>query len=43
METIYYTLNDYLAHTKGVAYILIVIILIGLFCFWRFLTGKDED
>jgi hypothetical protein len=43
METIYYTLQDYLTHTKGVAYILIVIILIGMLCFWNFLTGKDED
>lgn len=43
MENIYYTLQDYLTHTKGVAYILIVIILIGMLCFWKFLTGKDED
>ncbi len=43
METMYYTLHDYLTHTKGVAYILTVIILVGMFFFWNYLNGKDED
>jgi hypothetical protein len=43
MENIYYTLQDFLTHTKGVAYILIVLILIGMLGFWNYLTGRDED
>ena len=43
MDNIYYTLQDFLTHTKGVAYILIVIILIGMLGFWKYLTGRDED
>lgn len=43
MENMYYTLQDFLTHTKGVAYILIVLILLGMLGFWIYLTGRDED
>ncbi len=43
MDNIFYTLQDFLTHTKGVTYILIVLILIGLTGFWKFLTERDDD
>lgn len=43
MENIFYTLQDFLTHTKGMAYILIVLTLIGLLGFWNFLTARDDD
>lgn len=43
MDGIFYTLQEFLAHTKGVTYILIVAILVGLFGFWNFLVDRDED
>jgi hypothetical protein len=43
MDNIFYTLQDFLTHTKGIAYILIVLILLGMLGFWNFLTGRDDD
>ena len=43
MDNIFFTLQDYLTHAKGVAYILIVLILLGMLGFWNFLAGRDED
>ena len=43
MDNIFFTLQDYLTHTKGVAYILIVLILLGMLGFWNFLAGRDND
>ncbi len=43
MEGVFYTLQDFLTHTKGVIYILIVAILLAMLGFWRFLTSGDED
>ena len=43
MENAFYTLQDFLTYTKGVAYILVVLILIGMLAFWKFLNGRDED
>jgi hypothetical protein len=42
MEQIFYTLQDFMTHTKGVAYVLIAAALICLPLFWRFLTGRDD-
>ncbi len=42
MESIFYTLHDFLLHTKNVTYLLLAGILIALPLFWRFLTGRDE-
>lgn len=38
-----HTLHDFFSHTKGMIYILIVAILIGMTAFWNFLTGGDEE
>ena len=43
MDTIFYTLQDFLTHTKAVIYILIVLTLFALAGFWSFLTARDED
>jgi hypothetical protein len=42
METIFYTLQDFMLHSKNITYILIGGILIGLMLFWLFLAGRDE-
>jgi hypothetical protein len=42
METIFYTLHDFMLHSKSITYVLIGGILIGLMLFWFFLTGRDE-
>jgi hypothetical protein len=43
MDGIYYTLHDFMAHTKNISYILLALSLIGLTVFWCFLVGEDED
>jgi hypothetical protein len=43
MENVFYTLHDFMVHTKGAAYILMGAILLGLLGFWLFLTGRDEE
>ncbi len=42
MDT-FYTLHDFLVYTKGAAYILMGVILLGVLGFWLFITGRDED
>ncbi len=42
MNTVFYTLHDYMLHTESITYILLAGILIGLLLFWRFLTGRDS-
>lgn len=42
METIFYTLHDFMLHTKTITYLVMGGILIGLLLFWRFLTERDE-
>ena len=43
MDTIFYTLQDFLTHTKAVVYILIIVTLVLLAGFWSFLTERDQD
>lgn len=43
MDGIYYTLQDFMTHTKGVTYIIMVLALIAITAFWRFLTDRDDD
>lgn len=43
MENGFYTLQDFFFHTKSVAYILMVVALLCIAGFWRFLSGKEED
>ena len=42
METIYYTLHDFMFHTKSIVYLLMGATLVALPLFWCFLTGRDE-
>lgn len=42
METIH-TLQDFMFHTKSIIYILIVMALVAMPAFWKFLTDEDED
>ena len=39
----YYTLQDFLTHTEGVTYLLILVALAGIAGFWFYLNGRDED
>lgn len=43
MESTFFTLQDFMTHTKNVIYVLMVVILIGMAGFWSFLSGRDED
>jgi hypothetical protein len=43
MEGIFYTLQDFMTHTKGVTYIIMVLALISITAFWRFLSDRDDD
>ncbi len=38
----YYTLYDFLIHSKGWTYTLMGVTLAGFVCFWRFLHGRDQ-
>jgi len=42
MEPILYTLQDFMAHSKSITYLVMGGILIALLLFWFFLTGRDE-
>jgi hypothetical protein len=37
------TLHEFFGYTKGIIYILIIAILVGMTVFWRFLTEKEDD
>ena len=37
------TLQEFMLHTKGVIYILIVLTLLGLAGYWSWLTSRDEE
>jgi hypothetical protein len=43
MEGVFYTLQDFYTHTKGVTYILIVLSLLAIAGFWSFLVERDDD
>ena len=42
METIH-TLQEFMLHTKNIIYILIILGLLAMPVFWRFLNGRDRD
>ena len=42
MDTVFYTLQDYMVFTKGIVYLIMGGILIVMPLFWLFLTGRDE-
>ena len=37
------TLHEFMLHTKNVTYVLIVVALLGIAGFWRFLTDRDKE
>lgn len=43
METVFFTLQDFMTHTKGITYLVMGGILVALPLFWAFLTGKDDQ
>jgi len=43
MNHAYHTLHDFIIHTENVTYWLILISLLGIVAFWRFLTSRDQD
>ncbi len=43
METIFYSLHDFMLHTKTITYILMGLGVVGLLGYWLFLTGRDES
>jgi len=43
MEAGFSTLQEFFTFTKGMTYILIILMLIGIGAFWTFLNGRDED
>jgi len=43
MESGFYSLQDFFTFTKGMTYILVVLMLIAIGAFWTFLNGRDDD
>jgi hypothetical protein len=39
----FYTLHDFMVYTKGVAYYLMGLMVLGILGFWLYLTGRDEE
>ncbi|MGE4552291.1 MAG: sulfate respiration complex protein HmcD [Desulfovibrionaceae bacterium] len=39
----FYTLQDFLTHTKGLIYVLMGGALVCFVLWWRFLTGRDPE
>ncbi len=42
VEHAFYTLQDFMVYTKGIAYLLMGAALVLLPLFWMFLTARDE-
>ena len=43
MENNFTTLHDFLLYTKGAAYYLMGLMILGILGFWLYITGRDED
>ena len=43
MENHFYTLQDFMVYTKGAAYYLMGLMVLGILGFWLYITGRDED
>jgi hypothetical protein len=41
MESTFYTLFDFMTHTKGLGYIVAGILVVGFIPFWRYLTERE--
>lgn len=42
MEDVFYTLQDFMVHSKAITYIVMGATLVVILLFWRFLTGREE-
>lgn len=42
MDQSFYSLHEFMLHTKSIAYVLVGIGLVVLAGFWCFLSGRDE-
>lgn len=42
MDTIN-TLQEFMLHTKNIIYIIVVMVLLAMPAFWKFLTGGDDE
>jgi len=43
MENHFYTLQDFMVYTKGAAYYLMGLMVLGILGFWLYITGRDEE
>ncbi len=43
MDGVFYSLQDFMLHTKTITYVLMGVGLAALACFWLFLSDRDED
>lgn len=43
MDGTFHTLQEFMAHSENIGYILIVVSLFALLFFWKFLTGRDDE
>lgn len=43
MEPVFLNQYEYITFTKGIIYLIMAGLLVGLPLFWKFLTGNDED
>jgi hypothetical protein len=42
MEPDYNTLQEFMTHTKTIAYLMIGVALVALPLFWRYISGRDN-
>jgi hypothetical protein len=42
MDGVFYSLQEFMPHSKNITYIVMGIVLIALPLFWRFSSGRDE-
>ena len=42
MHTVFYTLQDFLLHSKGVTYVLMGVALVSMLGYWLFITDRDK-
>ena len=43
MGELFHTLQEFMTYTKGVTYLLIIAILLGMLGFWKYLSARDDD
>lgn len=43
METVFFTLQEFMTHTKGVTYLLMGLALLVITAYWSFLGDRDDD